>query len=595
MTHARPAEQPRPHFRCRASPGHGLGRWCTLRPSTALAIPPAAPTSTAPPMAPNTIFNARSVPSCCLRHIETPHHPPPIATPRKQAIIATHHTQPIMVATPDTHSGPSHPPRGCAHAVSSGPATSAPTSPAATPTHQPRNLRSCPVAAAATTPEATTTPQAASPRRSPTRRSTSIVWFRARPRRAGRRRSQSPQSRQNPPTGPPRQQAPARPRTQKALQAQTLDRLRPDRPARRVIAAVLAFAGAVVALVLIPFLTAPQRTYSTSYSSLVPVTSAGPHIFALYQAAAAARCPSAELHWAVLAGVAAVESAHGSLGGRTVDPNDYSIAPTPIFGPLLDGSLAGTRVVPIGPYAGRYGLRTDAQYQRALGPMQFLPGTWESTVSAHSLPGRDPHNYSDAVHASAAKLCEAARRHAAAAQSPSAAVRSALSNTTTPTPTSPQCSPTPPCTPLTSPSRRRPVARHRAPTGLRALHTTRPAVPAAVSARSRRRIAAAARRGRPRPPRDRRGALDARASYHRPRRPAHPSRRPRRRSARRGALQHRLARLHRRLHVRPHHAPAAPAALTHASEPPLQRGPGMPRRGARSVRPAPLRASALKR
>ena len=188
-------------------------------------------------------------------------------------------------------------------------------------------------------------------------------------------------------------------------------------------AATAAFAGSFIALILIPFLTAPQPDYGGATFS--PVANADPHVFALYRQAAAAQCPGGEVDWAVLAGVGAVESAHGTLGGRSVN-SDYSISPAPIFGPLLDGSLAGTRTIPIGAYAGRYGLPADAQHQRALGPMQFLPGTWEGTVAAHSLPGRDPHNYAHAAHAAAAKLCSAARRHAASGQHPGEALWSAL-------------------------------------------------------------------------------------------------------------------------------------------------------------------------
>ena len=135
------------------------------------------------------------------------------------------------------------------------------------------------------------------------------------------------------------------------------------------------------------------------------------HVLDAYRNAASAHCRSGELPWTVIAGVGAVESAHGTLSGGYVDPIDMTVKPDPILGPVLDGSRPGTRVVPIGPYAGEYGLPDDARYQQALGPMQFLPATWEATAAGIGLAGASPHNLSHAAHAAAAKLCSAMQRH----------------------------------------------------------------------------------------------------------------------------------------------------------------------------------------
>lgn len=112
-------------------------------------------------------------------------------------------------------------------------------------------------------------------------------------------------------------------------------------------------------------------------------------------------CPG--LRWELLAGVGWIESAHGTIGDARVG-EDGRVAP-PIFGPVLDGSR-GTVALPIGAWLGRWGLAGN--WQRALGPMQLLPGTF----SAWGVDGEpdgilDPHDIDDAVATAAGYLCGA--------------------------------------------------------------------------------------------------------------------------------------------------------------------------------------------
>lgn len=118
-----------------------------------------------------------------------------------------------------------------------------------------------------------------------------------------------------------------------------------------------------------------------------------------YQRAAAAP-PSAEcgLRWQVLAGIGRVESNHAS--GHTIDV-DGSVSP-PILGVVLDGSAGVARILDTDGGA----LDSDAAFDRAVGPMQFLPSSWELLGADGNDDARaDPNNLYDAALSAAAHLC----------------------------------------------------------------------------------------------------------------------------------------------------------------------------------------------
>lgn len=111
------------------------------------------------------------------------------------------------------------------------------------------------------------------------------------------------------------------------------------------------------------------------------------------------RDPGCRLDWSVLAGIGRVESGHARGGALLADGTTI----TPILGPRLDGTLAGTAAIR-DTTEGRYD--GDAEYERAVGPMQFLPGTWLNFGQDGNNDGnRDPHNIHDAALASATYLC----------------------------------------------------------------------------------------------------------------------------------------------------------------------------------------------
>ncbi|WP_369362603.1 NlpC/P60 family protein [Streptomyces sp. CG4] len=107
------------------------------------------------------------------------------------------------------------------------------------------------------------------------------------------------------------------------------------------------------------------------------------------------------MRWPILAGIAKVESNH-AIGHSIADNGD--IRPK-IYGVLLNGSGVGgnTTVVPDsdgGKWDG------TSQGDRAVGPFQFLPSTWESIgQDGNGDHIADPQNADDAALSAAVYLC----------------------------------------------------------------------------------------------------------------------------------------------------------------------------------------------
>ncbi|WP_372460085.1 lytic transglycosylase domain-containing protein [Nocardia coffeae] len=120
-----------------------------------------------------------------------------------------------------------------------------------------------------------------------------------------------------------------------------------------------------------------------------------------YAAAVLARSrPDCGIGWTTLAGIANVESRHGSHGGAHIE-SDGRVTP-PIRGIPLDGSPGVAKILDDEATA-----RTGSSvYARAMGPFQFLPETWHRWgVDANGDGTADPDSIDDAALTAARYLC----------------------------------------------------------------------------------------------------------------------------------------------------------------------------------------------
>jgi transglycosylase-like protein with SLT domain len=114
--------------------------------------------------------------------------------------------------------------------------------------------------------------------------------------------------------------------------------------------------------------------------------------------------PNCHLAWTTLAALGEVESAHGSAGGAVLGA-DGSVQP-PIFGLPLDGK-GGRPLVRDTDQGAIDGITT---YDRAVGPMQFIPATWrENAIDADNNGVADPNDIDDAALTAASYLCKNGR------------------------------------------------------------------------------------------------------------------------------------------------------------------------------------------
>ncbi len=118
-----------------------------------------------------------------------------------------------------------------------------------------------------------------------------------------------------------------------------------------------------------------------------------------YQAAAAGAPEGCHLPVSLLAAIGQVES--GSLVGRPLDAEHR----TSVLGPVLDGNgFAAISDTDHGRWDG------DATWDRAVGPMQFIPGTWARFgVDGDGDGVAHPQDIEDAAAATAAYLCYGGR------------------------------------------------------------------------------------------------------------------------------------------------------------------------------------------
>ncbi|MGH3570498.1 MAG: murein transglycosylase [Pseudonocardiaceae bacterium] len=148
---------------------------------------------------------------------------------------------------------------------------------------------------------------------------------------------------------------------------------------------------------------APQLAFSAWASRMARATGIPARALEAYanaHAVMAATEPGCHLTWVTLAGIAEVESQHGTMGGRTLLPDGRPSSP--IIGIPLDGAN-GTRAIA----ATDGGLLTgDKVWEHAVGPFQFIPSAWALwRADAHGDGFTDPQNIDNAALAAGKYLC----------------------------------------------------------------------------------------------------------------------------------------------------------------------------------------------
>lgn len=109
--------------------------------------------------------------------------------------------------------------------------------------------------------------------------------------------------------------------------------------------------------------------------------------------------PGCGVHWSVLASIGRIESGHAR--GGEIDVNGTTLSA--ILGPRLSG---GPGVAAI-PDTDDGTLDGDPVWDRAVGAMQFIPGTWNKFAIDGNDDGElSPHNVHDAAATAGAYLCD---------------------------------------------------------------------------------------------------------------------------------------------------------------------------------------------
>lgn len=123
-----------------------------------------------------------------------------------------------------------------------------------------------------------------------------------------------------------------------------------------------------------------------------------PELLTQYPKAVAKECPGLPVQ--VLAGLGFIESHHGRLLNGATLGSDGEVTPW-IIGPDLDGV---NFALIIDTDQGKWD--RDTKHDRAVGPFQFLPATWEHYAADGNGDGKkSPHNLYDALYGAAKMLC----------------------------------------------------------------------------------------------------------------------------------------------------------------------------------------------
>ncbi|MET8548154.1 lytic transglycosylase domain-containing protein [Micromonospora zamorensis] len=113
---------------------------------------------------------------------------------------------------------------------------------------------------------------------------------------------------------------------------------------------------------------------------------------------------SCALSWTTLAAIGKVESGHGSANGARLGADGMALPK--IIGLPLDGKDGRMRIID----TDRGALDGDPVLDKAIGPMQFIPTTWQEIGADADNDGRkDPHDLDDAALGAGNYLCKGGR------------------------------------------------------------------------------------------------------------------------------------------------------------------------------------------
>jgi membrane-bound lytic murein transglycosylase B len=151
----------------------------------------------------------------------------------------------------------------------------------------------------------------------------------------------------------------------------------------------------------------PRAVVSFLASDGIPTTALGAYRRAARRSVTTD--PQCDLPWPLLAAIGRVESDHGRFAGAVLRTDGTSS--TRIIGIALNG--VGTALI---SDTDRGLLDGDSVFDRAVGPMQFIPSTWARyAVDGNGDHRADPFNVYDAAAAAAHYLCVAGRNLATTA------------------------------------------------------------------------------------------------------------------------------------------------------------------------------------
>lgn len=170
-----------------------------------------------------------------------------------------------------------------------------------------------------------------------------------------------------------------------------------DTPAAPAVTAEAPAAPAGGAAVQDPYLPSPQWIATTAAATGIP-----PRALTAYARAnlrIADEQPDCRVGWTTIAAIGGIESRHGSVGGSVLGDDGW---PRPaIVGPALNGGDFGVvRDSDDGALDG------DTTWDHAVGPLQFIPSTWERWGADSNNDGAtDAGQIDDAALAATRYLC----------------------------------------------------------------------------------------------------------------------------------------------------------------------------------------------